>query len=151
MVEILARFTSLQLLVSIIFCLLEWTINSPVAFLVELEQGHRSLLYKVFRVLSLAATGAGGALTPRSSQSDMSLPEMELERLREFPNDGRTSTSPDGAGAFGSRSPRQRVATNDGLRLAARTVLSSVLLHVPLSIIQCSSENVVFTRVVCRR
>ena len=147
MVEILARFTSLQLLVSIIFCLLEWTINSPAPS----SSSSSRATAPSSTVLSLAATGAGGALTPRSSQSDMSLPEMELERLREFPSDGRTSTSPDGAGAFGSRSPRQRVATNDGLRLAARTVLSSVLLHVPLSIIQCSSENVVFTRVVCRR
>ena len=96
--------------------------NLPLTFLLEVEQGQRSLLYTVFRVLSLTATGAGGALTPRNSQSEMSQPEMELERLREAPYDGRSSTSPDSTGAFGSRSPKNRCTNNDILRLAARTV-----------------------------
>ncbi|KAI0212730.1 Ral GTPase-activating protein subunit alpha-1 [Lamellibrachia satsuma] len=136
-----------RLLVSIMFCLLEWCMRVPLEpFLLDTAAGaHKSLLYKTFKVLDYVVTGPLGTLTPRSSFPDYTSTDSEIENVRETSHSiPSTPKSPvDTAAEYTKPSvptatAAQRLARegnksrgieNDMLKLAARTVMTKLVNH----------------------
>ncbi|XP_059157319.1 ral GTPase-activating protein subunit alpha-1-like isoform X3 [Physella acuta] len=58
-----------RLIVSMMFCMVEWCLKMPVALLMETTESDKSCIYKVFRVLHSAVTGHSSSSLTRVSKS----------------------------------------------------------------------------------
>ncbi|CAH1791020.1 unnamed protein product [Owenia fusiformis] len=125
------------LMVSMIFCLLEWTMRVPIEMLLGLTESNTTLIYKVFRVLNLAVNGVSPhGMSSKASVASFSelIQDDEFDSLRDGTMTPNTPKTPNdhidiikGHRRAGSDIPK--ITENNIVKLAARTALSHLVNH----------------------
>ncbi|XP_013400060.1 ral GTPase-activating protein subunit alpha-1-like isoform X2 [Lingula anatina] len=128
-----------RLLVSIMFCMLEWCMHMPLHTLLEKSDSGRSILYRVFRVLNVAVVGGVSMLTPKmmhpsTSFADFYAQESDVEGVKDGANTPTFSKTPDLAPGTPQKpaSPTVdllNIGNMDLVKLAARVVLCHLVNH----------------------
>ncbi|KAJ8308029.1 hypothetical protein KUTeg_012903 [Tegillarca granosa] len=121
-----------KLIISMMFCMVEWCTKMPVGLLLETTDTDKGCLYKVFHVLDIAVKGHTSDSLSQAKQSlSGMLQDSDFEHLRDLSNIPRKQSS-DSLSSFtaqteknDNKSPRE----TNSVQIAARTLICHLVNH----------------------